>query len=317
MYITKRLSALPLIAILAAACTGATASPSTSPASAAPSLAPSVAPSAAESLAPSASADACAPDALTLVTDGKLTVGTDNPAYPPYFGGEPPADGSWEISDPNSGEGFESAVAYAVADELGFEKADVAWVVVPFANSYAPGPKAFDFDVNQVSYTADRAQAVDLSDGYYFGNQSLVTLKGNKFESAKTIGELKDARLGAQVGTTSYDFITGTIQPTTEASIYDTNDAAIEALKAEQIDGVIVDLPTAQFITNVQIENGVLVGQFETGSGEQEHFSLVLAKDSPLTDCVNQAIAALTADGTLDRLVEQWLPDKDVPTIAP
>jgi len=323
MHLTKRLSALGLIAILAVACTGPGASSSNltsiAPSSVAPSVAPSPstsdAPSASASVAPSASADAC--QDLRLVTDGKLTVGTDNPAYPPYFGGEPPADGSWEVSDPNSGQGFESAVAYALAETLGFAKEDVVWVVVPFATSYAPGPKTFDFDINQVSFTAERTGTADLSDGYYFGNQSLVTLKGNAFEGARTIGELKAARLGAQSGTTSYDFITTTIAPTTDPSVYDTNDVAIEALKAKQIDGIVVDLPTAQFITNVQIENGVLVGQFETGSGDQEHFSLVLAKDSPLTTCANDAIAALSEDGTLERLVEEWLPDKDVPTITP
>lgn len=309
----RRTSSLALLAIASviAACTspGASTAPS-SPASAAPSVEPSV--------AASPSADACAKESLAVVTPGKLTLGTDNPAYPPYFAEN--EDGSktdpWELGDPTNGKGFESAVGYAIAEQLGFTAEDVVWTVVPFANSFAPGPKDFDLDLNQVSFKSERAETADLSDGYYFGNQSLVVLDSSPLASATSVAALKDYVFGAQVGTTSYDAIAEVIAPTKEAQVFDTNDAAIQALGQGSIDGVIVDLPTADFITNVQLENSKIVGQFEGGT--PEYFSAVLAKDSPLTDCVNDAIAALTADGTLDRLASEFLPFQDsVPVFQP
>ncbi|HEU4674322.1 MAG TPA: ABC transporter substrate-binding protein [Candidatus Limnocylindrales bacterium] len=307
---------LPLlvVALLAAACTGAPASPSApAPTVASPTVAPSVAASASASAAPSATPDACAASNLQTVSSGKLTIGTDNPAYPPYY--QIPASGSapkpWELGDPTNGEGFESAFAYALADKLGFSKDGVSWIVVPFDNSYAPGPKKFDLDVNQVSYTADRAKAVDLSDGYYTLNQSVVALKANAIAGAKTIADLKAYRFGAQVGTTSLDTINNVIAPTAKAMVYNTNDAAVAALKAKQIDGLVVDLPTAFYVTAAQVDNSVIVGQFAPPSGaDAEHFSVVLAKGSPLTTCVNTAIAALKSDGTLDQITKEWLSDK-------
>jgi polar amino acid transport system substrate-binding protein len=266
------------------------------------------------SVAPSATANACDKSVLKTLTSGKLTIGTDNPAYPPYYAA--PSDGKYHTpwkdqGDPYTGEGFESAVAYGVAQKLGFAQADVAWTVVPFDNSFAPGPKAFDFYLAQVSYTSDRAGAVDLSDGYYFVNQSVVALKDNPIASAKTVADLKKYKFGAQVGTTAYATIQNVIAPTAKASVYDSNDAAIAALKAKQIDGLVVDLPTAFYITAAQLDNGVIVGQFPAATGaDAEHFSLVLAKASPLTTCVNQAIAALKADGTLDKITKTWLSDK-------
>jgi len=204
-------------------------------------------------------------------------------------------------------------VAYAIAQELGFSADQVSWVVVPFANSYAPGPKSFDFDINQVSYTPERAQAADLSEGYYELNQAVVALKDNPAASATSIAELKAYRFGAQVGTTSYNTIVDVIAPSTDPSVYDTNDAAIEALKAKQIDAIVVDLPTSDFIVNVQIEDeaATIVGQLESAGGEPEYFSLVLAKDSPITSCVNEAIVALRDAGTLDELASTWLPFQD------
>ncbi len=194
----------------------------------------------------------------------------------------------------------------------------MTWIVVPFANAYAPGPKAFDFVINQVSYTPERAEQVDLSDGYYELNQAVVALKDNAAATATTVADLKGYRFGAQVGTTSYAAIVDVIQPTTAPSVYDTNDAAIEALKAGQIDAIVVDLPTSDFITRVQIDDGsaTIVGQLEPIGGTPEYFSLVIEKDSAFTPCVNAAIGALDADGTLDALATEWLPfQEDVPVL--
>ena len=315
MRTTSNLALIVVVAAVLGACTsaGATTAPSSAPsASASASATVSAEPS------PSASADACAKDSLAVVTSGTLTLGTDNPAYPPYFLEN--ADGSktdpWELGDPTNATGFESAIGYAIADKLGFGRDEVTWVVVPFANAFAPGPKTFDLDLNQVSYKPERAQTADLSDGYYFGNQSLVVMKDSPLASVTSIAALKDYIYGAQVGTTSYDAITQLIAPTKKPLVFDTNDAAIQALGQGSIDGVIVDLPTADYITNVQLSDSKIVGQFSGGT--PEYFSAVLAKDSPLTECVNEAIAGLAADGTLDALASQFLPFQDtVPTFQP
>jgi polar amino acid transport system substrate-binding protein len=313
MHTTKRLWGLGLIAVLAAACSttggGATVSPSIgseAPATEAPS------PSAPASQAPaSAAAEGCDTESLELVEPGTLTIGTDNPAYPPYFEFSDSPTPPWELGDPTTGGGFEGAFAYALAEELGFSRDEVAWTVVPFANSFAPGPKAFDLDINQVSYSPERAENVDLSDGYYFVNQSVVARKDTPVAAAKTLTELKAYRFGAQVGTTSLETIQSRIAPTTEPSVYDTNDAALAALNAGQIDAIVVDLPTAFFMTAAQMEDGVIVGQIEGSSdADAEYFSVVLPKDSPLTDCVNQAIATLQDDGRLDAITQEWLSDK-------
>jgi polar amino acid transport system substrate-binding protein len=314
--------ALPVLALLASLALGAcTSGATTAPSSAAPSVpAPSTAPSIAASVAPSASPDACAKDTLKLTTAGKLTIGTDNPAYPPYF--DIPAAGAtkpWELGDPTDGSGFESAFAYALADKLGFAKADVTWIVVPFDNSFAPGTKKFDLDINQVSYAADRAQAVDLSDGYYNLNQSIVALKANGLASVTSVAGMKGFKFGAQVGTTSLGTINTVIAPTAAAKVYTTNDEAIAGLKAKQIDGLVVDLPTAFYVTAAQVDNSVIVGQFPAPTGaDAEHFSVVLAKGSSLTACVNTAIAALKTDGTLDAITKEWLSDKaNAPVLTP
>jgi polar amino acid transport system substrate-binding protein len=309
-----------LIALMAAGCSTGGGASSSAPAAATASAPIAASPSTAESVAPSASPNACAKDALATVTAGKLTVGTDNPAYPPYFQiPDGTATKPWELGDPTNGQGFESAFAYALADKLGFAKTDVAWIVVPFDNSFAPGAKKFDIDVNQVSYKPERAQAVDLSDGYYTLNQSIVALKANKIASAKTIPDLKAYKFGAQTGTTSLDTINNVIAPTAAAKVYSSNDDAIAGLKAKQIDGLVVDLPTAFYVTAAQVDNSVIVGQFAPPTGtDAEHFSVVLAKSSPLTACVNTAIAALKSDGTLDSITKEWLADKaSAPVIQP
>jgi polar amino acid transport system substrate-binding protein len=265
--------------------------------------------SAAETATEATAAEECAKDQLELTAPGKLTIGTDNPAFPPWFDGGTPKGSKWEINDPSRGMGFEGAVAYAVAEELGFARNEVEWVVVPFDQSFRPGPKNFDFDINQISISPARAQNVDFSEAYYDVNQSLVALNSSPIASAKSVADLEDAKLGAQIGTTSLSYIEDEIQPTKQPSVYNTNNDVISALKARQIDGIVVDLPTAFFVTAAQVENSKVVGQFPD-AGEQEQFGLVLAKDSPLTDCVSRAVAALDDDGTLDSLQQEWLADK-------
>ena len=254
-------------------------------------------------------AASCDKDKLKLVKDGQLTVGTDNPAFPPWFGGTPPKGSSWKVSDPYSGQGFESAVTYAVAKQLGFSKGDVKWVAVPFEQSFKPGSKSFDFDVNQVSFTPARAKSVDFSESYYNVNQALVGLKGSPIAAAKSIADVRKYKLGAQIGTTSYDYIKNTIKPSKQPAVYNTSNDVNSGLKAHQIDGIVVDLPTAFYITAVQIPEATIVGQFPT-VGSPEHFGLVLAKGSSLTRCVNKALGALKSDGTLDKIRTEWLSSK-------
>ena len=309
---------LLLASLVVGACSsGATPTPISS---SGPSVAPTTAASAPASVAPSATPDACAKDTLTLKTAGKLTIGTDNPAYPPYF--QIPAGAAtkpWELGDPTNGQGFEAAFGYALAEKLGFAKTDVVWVVVPFDNSFAPGDKAFDIDINQVSFKPERTVAADLSDGYYTLNQSIVALKGNALASVTSIAGMKGFRFGAQSATTSLDTITNVIAPTAAAKVYTTNDEAVAGLKAKQIDGLVVDLPTAFYVTTAQVDNSVIVGQFPPPTGaDAEHASVVLAKGSPLTACVNAAIAAMKSDGSLAAITTEWLSDKaDAPVIAP
>ena len=264
--------------------------------------------------------DACA-TTLPTKTAGKLTVGTSNPAYPPYYqardgGNSEPWDP--EQGDPTTGKGFESAVVYAIAGQLGLTNDAVTWVEADFNASFAPGAKDYDFFIAQVTFNEDRAENADLSEGYYFGNQTVVTMADSDFADATTITALKDAELGAQIGTTSLATIEEVIATTAEPGVYNSTDDALEAMQNGTIDGVVVDLPTADFITNVQVEGSKIVGQIGLAAGATpEHFSVVLEKDSALTGCVNQAITALTDDGTLDNLVAEWLPFSSVPELQP
>jgi polar amino acid transport system substrate-binding protein len=316
MHTTKRLWGLGLIAIFVAACstTGGGATPASSSVASEPPVTQAPA-----SEAPSAEADICTAAEMPTFTPGTFTIGTDNPAFPPYFEIVDEPTDPWELGDPTTGTGFESAFAYALAEELGFTQEQVVWTVVPFANSFAPGDKAFDVDINQISFTPERAQNVDMSDGYYFVNQAVVANKDTPAAEATTLAALKELRLGAQVGTTSFATITDVIAPTTDPSVYDTNDAAIAALDAGQIDAIVVDLPTAFFITAAQMDNGVIVGQIEQSEdADAEYFSVVLPKDSPLTDCVNEAIAAMQSDGRLEAITQEWLSDKaNAPVLQP
>ncbi|RZT13321.1 amino acid ABC transporter substrate-binding protein (PAAT family) [Kribbella sp. VKM Ac-2569] len=250
-------------------------------------------------------ADACAKDKLAVKTAGTLTVGTDKPAYEPWFSGD----------DPSNGKGYESAVTYAVAKKLGFEQTAVKWQTVQFNTAFAPGPKAFDLDVNQVSISEDRRKAVDFSSGYYDVRQTVITTAGSKIANAKSVADLADAKLGAQVGTTSYTALRDQVKPKQKPAVFDTNDLAVQALKNKQIDGIVVDLPTAFYMTAAQLDNGKIVGQLPAG-GQAEQFGFVLEKNSKLTGCITQAVDALKSDGTLANLQKQYLTESGAPELS-
>jgi polar amino acid transport system substrate-binding protein len=252
--------------------------------------------------------DPCDPESLEVVNAGRLTIGTDNPAYPPWFEGGSESD-DWELNDPATGAGYESAVAYLVAEQLGFLEDQVDWIAVPFNQIFRPGAKSFDFAINQVSYTSKRDQAVDFSASYYDANQAVVSVAGSSIEGATTVADLADARLGAPVGTTSYQTIVDVVQPSKEPRVYDDLNAAVSALNAGQVDGVVVDLPTAFFISAVQVDDGIIVGQFR-GGDEQEYFGLVTEDGNPLRDCLDAALSSLRESGALDAAHEEWLADK-------
>ena len=254
----------------------------------------------------SPSASACEKENLETYEEGVLTVATDNPAYEPWF----------VDNDPSNGKGYESAVAYAIAEELGFSEDEVTWVKVPFNAVVSPGEKKFDFDVNQVSITEERRKAVDFSSGYYDVRQTVVTTAGSPIEGATSVAELQDAKLGAQVGTTSYTAITDQIQTTEQAAPFDTNDQAVQAINNGQIEGILVDLQTAYFMTDVQLDDGVIVGQLPQAEGEVEQFGAVLDLDSPLTDCVSQAVDTFREDGTLAELEDRWLSQQGDPELS-
>jgi polar amino acid transport system substrate-binding protein len=258
-------------------------------------------------------AQQCAANA-TYVSNGNLTIGTDNPAYPPYFQGGAPKGSQWKINDPNTGKGFESAVAYEIAKRLGFTTDKVTWVVVPFAQSYAPGTKSFDLDLNQISYKPTRAQSVDFSQSYYDVNQALVAVKDTPITGATTLADLKAYTLAAPLGTTSYDYITNVIQPSSQPGVYQTLKDAVAALNAGQVDGIVVDLPTALYMADPyvqQVKNSVVVGQFPNPAGSTpEYFGAVLPKGSSLTQCVDLALQEMKADGTLQNITKTWLSKK-------
>lgn len=277
MSILSRAGLILAASVLAAAC--------------APADAPTAGPSA------SGSAAACAKGDLPTLAAGTLTIGTDQPVYQP-----------WYVDDaPENGRGFESAVAYAIAEQLGYPTDKVAWTRVPFNAAIQPGPKSFDLNLTEFSITEERRQAVDFSAPYYDVRQAVVALNGNPAATARTVVELQSARLGAQVGTTSYDAINDVIKPTTPASVFNTNDDAKLALSNGQVDAIVVDLPTAFFITSTELENAKIVGQLPAGTGTPEQFGAVLDKGSPLTACVSEAVEALRSNGTLEAIEEQWL----------
>ncbi|WP_306365861.1 transporter substrate-binding domain-containing protein [Nocardiopsis sp. CC223A] len=239
----------------------------------------------------------CTPGGLPTLTEGVLTIGTDSPAYPPWFADD----------DPANGEGFEAAVAYAVALELGYDAEDVTWTTVAFNSAIQPGPKDFDFDINQFSITEERAQAVDFSSPYYDVRQAVVALAGSEAAEAASTADLAGLTIGAQVGTTSYDTLLETVDPQTEPLVYNNNDDAKQALENGQVDAVVFDLPTAFYITAAELEDAVIVGQLPRTEEAAEQFGLVLDLDSPLTDCVSGALDSLRERGVLAELEQEWL----------
>jgi len=252
-------------------------------------------------------AAACTPDQLPLYADGRLTVATDKPAYPPWF----------VDNDPTNGNGYESAVAYAVAGELGFADDEVEWVTVPFNASYQPGAKEFDFDINQISITAKRAESVTFSRGYYTAAQAVIVQEGSDFADATSVADLADATIGAQVGTTSLTAVTDVIAPSDAPAVYDDTNAATNALENGQVDAIVADLPSAFYITAVQLDDGVIVGQFQPDTGDTEQFGLLFEQGNPLVECVDTALDTLDSDGTLARIERRWLSDVvDVPELS-
>ena len=240
-----------------------------------------------------------------LYTKGTLTVATDKPAYPPWFSG----------NDPANGKGYESAVAYAVAAQLGFKKSQVTWAYEPFNDSYAPGPKKFDFDINEISVSPARAQAVTFSTSYYNVEQALVALKGTPIVTKHAPSDLKGYVFGDQVGTTSLAFINSQIQPTQTPKVYETLNDVKQGLQTHQIAALVADTPTAQYISSSEIKNSVLVGQFPSSG---EHFGLLFHKGNPLVVCVDKALATLNRNGTLAALEKKYLQIYlSVPTLKP
>jgi polar amino acid transport system substrate-binding protein len=255
--------------------------------------------------ATSSAASSCAKADLATVTSGKLTIATGQPAYYP-----------WIIDDkPETGNGFEGAVAYAVAKQLGFANTDVVWVRTTFDSAVTPGAKNFDFNLQQFSITPDRQKAVDFSSPYYTAPQAIVSFKGSKIDGKTSIADLKGAKLGAAVGTTSLDAISNQIG--SKPQVFNDNAAGVSALKNKQIDGLVVDLPTAFYLSGVEIPHGIIVGQLpSTGTGDQ--FGLLLSKGSKLTSCVSAAVDAITKDGSLAAITDKWLAtDAGAPVLKP
>lgn len=249
------------------------------------------------STASPATSASCSKDQLKLINAGKLTIGTDKPAFEPWF----------KDDDPANGQGFESAVAHAIAGEMGFDRTEVQWATVKFDTAFAPGTKKFDFDVNQVSITPDRAKAVAFSKGYYTVKQAIVAVNGTKFADAKSLADLKGAKIGVQVGTTSLAAVKDNIKPDQELGVYNEQIDAVNALKNKQVDALVVDLPTAFYVTAAQVDNSKIVGQFSSTGGAPEEFGAVMELGSPLKPCVDKAVESLKAKGELAKIEQEWL----------
>ena len=246
----------------------------------------------------------CTPDSMQTNMAGTLTIATDKPAYPPYF----------EDDDPTNGKGFESAVGYAIANKLGFDQASVKWTTEAFNASYSPGPKDFDFDLNEISITPKRAQQVDFSSPYYTADQAVVALPGSNAGNASTLADLADAKIGVQIGTTSLDAVTASIEPNDDPQVFDTSNDVVSALENGQVDAVVVDTPTALYLTAAQVPDAKIIGEFPAPGGDS--WGALLAKDSPLTGCVSAAVDELKSSGELAKIQKQWINAKGgVPTL--
>ncbi len=242
---------------------------------------------------------------LATVTEGKLTIATGQPAYSPWV----------ENDDPAAGEGFEAAVAYAVAEQLGFKKEDVVWTRSTFDSAIAPGAKDWDFNLQQFSITEERRNAVDFSSPYYTTAQSVVTLEGSPAAGATSIADLADVQFGVQTGTTSQRMIADTVKPTKEVQVFSNSQDTVQALKGGQVDAIVVDLPTALYLVAAELDGGKVVGQFEDNSGGDQ-YGLVLPKDSALTETVTKAVDELRENGTLAELEQKWLSESvDIPIL--
>jgi len=242
-----------------------------------------------------ANAANCTPSKMETHTPGTLTVATDDPAYPPYF----------EENEPANGKGFESAVAYAIGKQLGYPKSKIVWTTEPFDSSYAPGPKSFDFDLNEITITPTREKAVDFSAPYYRAQQAVVALEGSEAAKAESLAELQGTKFGVQINTTSLQAVEEEIEPSSQPEVFNSSGDVVTALKNGQVEAVVVDLPTALYLTEAQVENATIVGQFGRPTGEE--WGALLAKESPLTSCVSEAIEALEASGELEEITQRWM----------
>ena len=230
--------------------------------------------------------------------DGVLTVATDKPAFPPWFEGSP-----------RHYSGYEGELATQIAERMDL---DITWVVEPFNRSYAPGEKDYDFDINQISVTPEREQAVDFSDGYFTNNQGVLALEGTPITEATSVGDLTDFQLGTQVGTTSLDFINEVVQPSSQPQVFDTTNDAKSALESGQIDALVTDVVTTVFLRDFEINGSEVIGQYPS----QEQFGILFEQDNPLRVCVNEVLADLRSDGTLEDLQQEWLQQYlSVPTL--
>jgi polar amino acid transport system substrate-binding protein len=242
-----------------------------------------------------ADAAACTPAKMETHSAGTLTIATDDPGYPPYF----------EENEPENGKGFESAVGYAIGKQLGYPKSKVKWTREQFDSSYAPGPKSFDFDLNEITITPTREKAVDFSVPYYSAEQAVVAVEGTKAASAKSLAELKEVKFGVQINTTSLSALEEEIEPSNKPEVFNGATDVISALKNGQIEAAVVDLPTALEVIETEVENATVVGQF--GKAEGEPWGALLAKESPLTSCVSGAVEALKESGELEKITQRWM----------
>jgi polar amino acid transport system substrate-binding protein len=242
-----------------------------------------------------ASTKTCTPAKLQTHAKGILTVATDSPAYPPYF----------EHNDPSNGKGFESAVAYAVAGKLGYKRSAVKWVVEPFDASYAPGPKSFDFDINEISITPTRAKVVTFSTPYYTNPQGIIVAANSPYAHAKSLADLKSANIGVQIGTTSLTAVTQRIKPTHQPQVFNTSSDVVEAFKIGRVNAIVVDLATAFDLTSTTLSHTTIAGQFSAPGGD--NWGLLMTKGSPLASCVDRAVDTLRSDGTLAQLDKRWI----------